>query len=112
MPTVQLSKWKPRLPTPWPATRGRARNWCETSTTPVRSILRSSPYGFRRIRAQLALGRKNTAEALDQIQTALHPTEYGMIPFADNFSCLYTAYIRGEANLAAGQGTVRVQRRR
>jgi hypothetical protein len=57
------------------------------------------------IRAQLALNRKNPAEALDHLQPALPPLEYGAIPFVVNFSCLYTAYIRGEANLAVGQGT-------
>jgi serine/threonine protein kinase/tetratricopeptide (TPR) repeat protein len=57
------------------------------------------------IRAQLALNRKNSAEALNNLQAALPPTEYGFIPFLNNLSCLYTAYIRGEANLAAGQGT-------
>jgi hypothetical protein len=34
----------------------------------------------------------------------LPPLEYGVIQFGVNFSCLYTAYIRGEANLATGQG--------
>jgi Tfp pilus assembly protein PilF len=57
------------------------------------------------IRAQLALNRKNPAEALDHLQPALPPLKYGSIPFVNNFSCLYTAYIRGEANLAVGQGT-------
>jgi serine/threonine protein kinase/tetratricopeptide (TPR) repeat protein len=57
------------------------------------------------IRAQLAMNRKNPAEALNYLQTALPPMENGSIPFAANLSCLYTAYIRGAANLAAGQGT-------
>jgi tetratricopeptide (TPR) repeat protein len=57
------------------------------------------------IRAQLALNRQSPAQALDNLQAALPPIEYGGIVFVANFSCLYTAYIRGEANLAAGQGT-------
>jgi tetratricopeptide (TPR) repeat protein len=56
------------------------------------------------IRAQLALNGKNPAESLNHLQPALPPIEYGNIQFLVNLSCLYTAYIRGEANLAAGQG--------
>jgi hypothetical protein len=51
------------------------------------------------------LNRKDSAEALNNLQSALPPIEYGVIPFVTNLSCLYTAYIRGEAKLAAGQGT-------
>ena len=57
------------------------------------------------IRAQLALNQKRPIEGLDNLRPALPPMEYGAIPFVANFSCLYTTYIRGEANLAAGQGT-------
>jgi hypothetical protein len=56
------------------------------------------------IQAQLALNRKNQAAALHDLQAGLPPIEYGQINFLDNLSCLYTAYIRGEADLAAGQG--------
>ena len=56
------------------------------------------------IRAQLALNRKNPAAALQDLQRSLPPIEYGSISFIDNLSCLYTAYVRGEADLAAGQG--------
>jgi len=38
------------------------------------------------------------------LQPALPPIEYGAIMFLANISPLYTAYIRGEANLAAGRG--------
>jgi hypothetical protein len=38
------------------------------------------------------------------LQGSLPPIEYGQISFMDNLSCLYTAYIRGEADLVAGQG--------
>jgi serine/threonine protein kinase/tetratricopeptide (TPR) repeat protein len=56
------------------------------------------------IRAQLALDRKNPAPALDALQAA-SPIELGSIPFANNPSCLYHVYVRGEAYLAAGQSS-------
>jgi len=55
------------------------------------------------IQAQLALDRKNPAVALNAPQAA-SPIELGQIGFVANLSCLYPAYIRGEAYLAAGQG--------
>jgi serine/threonine protein kinase/tetratricopeptide (TPR) repeat protein len=55
------------------------------------------------IRAQLALNRKNPAEAISDLQAAA-PIELGTIPFLNNVSCLYHTYIRGEAYLAAGEG--------
>src|SRR5215469_14212558 len=57
------------------------------------------------IYAQLALNRKNPATAITSLQPALPPIEYGQIAFVSNLSCLYHTYIRGEAYLAAGQGT-------
>jgi serine/threonine protein kinase/Tfp pilus assembly protein PilF len=54
------------------------------------------------IRAQLALDRKNPAAAV----TALQPDsaiELGLIQFGG--TCLYHVYVRGEAYLAAGQGS-------
>jgi serine/threonine protein kinase/tetratricopeptide (TPR) repeat protein len=56
------------------------------------------------IQAQLALDRKNPASALNVLQAA-SPIELGSIAFVANISCLYPAYVRGEAYLAAGQGT-------
>ncbi len=56
------------------------------------------------IRAQLALNRKNPAEALNDLQVAMPPIEYGSIGFLNYVSCLYPTYERGEAYLAAGQG--------
>jgi eukaryotic-like serine/threonine-protein kinase len=56
------------------------------------------------IQAQLALGRKNPALALNVPQAA-SPLELGNISFVTNISCLYHVYVRGEADLAAGQGT-------
>jgi eukaryotic-like serine/threonine-protein kinase len=56
------------------------------------------------IQAQLALDRKNPAAALNTLQTA-SPTELGQIQFVANISCLYPVYVRGEAYVAAGQGS-------
>ena len=56
------------------------------------------------IQAQLALDRKNPAAALTSLQAAT-PVELGQISFVNNTSCLYHVYIRGEAYLAAGQGS-------
>jgi eukaryotic-like serine/threonine-protein kinase len=56
------------------------------------------------IQAQLALEKKNPARALNALQGA-SPVELGQIPFVPNISCLYHVYIRGEAYLAAGQGS-------
>ena len=56
------------------------------------------------IQAQLSLARKDSAAAINSLQAALPPIEYGAIPFLTNPSCLETSYIRGEAYLAAGQG--------
>jgi eukaryotic-like serine/threonine-protein kinase len=56
------------------------------------------------IQAQLALDRKNSAAALNTLKAAT-PIELGNIPFVTNTSCLYHVYIRGEAYLAAEQGS-------
>ena len=55
------------------------------------------------IQAQLALDKKNLALAMNVPQPA-SPLELGNISFVNNLSCLYHAYVRGEAYLAAGQG--------
>ena len=55
------------------------------------------------IDAQLALNRKNPEEAIDPLQRALPPIEYGQIAFICQISCLYPTYIRGQAYLAAEQ---------
>jgi eukaryotic-like serine/threonine-protein kinase len=54
------------------------------------------------IHAQVALGRKNPAEALRAMPLA-SPLEFGQIDFVNNLSCLYPTYIKGQAYLAAGQ---------
>ena len=59
------------------------------------------------IQAQLALDRKNPTPALNALQAAF-PIELGQIPFVLNVSCLYHVYVRGEAYLAAGQGSAAV----
>jgi eukaryotic-like serine/threonine-protein kinase len=56
------------------------------------------------IQAQLALERKNPALALNLLQAAASPVELGIIDFGNNTSCVYPAYVRGEAYLATGQG--------
>jgi len=56
------------------------------------------------IRAQVALDKKDPATALNDLQAA-SAIELGQIGFVANLSCLYPTYIRGEAYLAAGQGS-------
>jgi eukaryotic-like serine/threonine-protein kinase len=56
------------------------------------------------IQAQLALDRKSPDRALNALQAAT-PIELGQIPFVNNLSCLYHVYVRGQAFLAAGQGS-------
>src|SRR5436853_2148223 len=58
------------------------------------------------IQGQLALDKKNPATALTALQAASSISiELGQIGFAMNISCLYPTYVRGEAYLAAGQGS-------
>ena len=59
------------------------------------------------IQAQLALNHKDAALALNALQVASQPLEFGLVAFSANASgsCLYPTYIRGNAYLAAGQGT-------
>jgi tetratricopeptide (TPR) repeat protein len=56
------------------------------------------------IRAESALARKSPARALNALQAA-SSIELGDIEFVNNLSCLYWVYVRGEAYLAAGQGS-------
>jgi hypothetical protein len=56
------------------------------------------------IRAQVALDRKNPAGALNILGAGAW-MELGQIFFLNNLSCLYPTYVRGEAYLAAGQGS-------
>jgi Flp pilus assembly protein TadD len=57
------------------------------------------------IQAQLALNKKTPAAALTTLEAALPPIEYGEVQFVTNISCLYPTYVRGQAYLAAGQGS-------
>ena len=57
------------------------------------------------MRAQMSLERKNPGAAIDELRAALPAIEYGQIAYTPNLSCLYHTYIRGQAYLAAGQGT-------
>ena len=56
------------------------------------------------IQAQLGLDKKNPDIAMDALQPA-SPIEFALISFGSNVSCLYPKYVRGEAYLAAGQGS-------
>ncbi len=56
------------------------------------------------INAQVKLNAKDPTAALRALQPPAG-IELGNIPFAINLSCLYPTYIRGEAYLAAGQGS-------
>jgi tetratricopeptide (TPR) repeat protein len=57
------------------------------------------------IRAQVALKKKNSAAAVNVLRVATSPQELGLVQFVANISCLYPTYVRGEAYLAAGQGS-------
>jgi hypothetical protein len=56
------------------------------------------------IQGQLALDRTNRALALNALPAG-SAIELGEVPFAINISCLYPVYVRGEVDLAAGQGS-------
>jgi len=56
------------------------------------------------IEGQLSLNRKRAPEALAALQSASAALEMGTIQFGINGSCLYPAYVRGEAYLADGKG--------
>jgi serine/threonine protein kinase/tetratricopeptide (TPR) repeat protein len=56
------------------------------------------------IQGQLALDRKNPAQALNALRAA-SAIELGQISFIINPSCLYPSYVRGQAYLASAQGS-------
>jgi serine/threonine protein kinase/tetratricopeptide (TPR) repeat protein len=56
------------------------------------------------IRAQLALDRRNPTAAIKELQAATR-MELALSPFSIEVSSLYPVYVRGEAYLAAGQGS-------
>jgi len=53
--------------------------------------------------AEIALSRKDSSRALSTLPTA-SAIEFGLSPFSDGISCLYSIYARGNAYLAAGHG--------
>jgi hypothetical protein len=55
------------------------------------------------IRAQLALGAKPAADALNALPLD-SPIEFAQIEFVNNLSCLYPTYVKGQAYFAAAQG--------
>lgn len=60
------------------------------------------------IQAQLALNQKDPSAAVDALQKASPPIEYGQIAFLANISCLPWTYIRGQGYLASGNATAAV----
>jgi eukaryotic-like serine/threonine-protein kinase len=55
------------------------------------------------IHAQMALQKKNAREALDDLAPAL-PLELGATTYGPNPTCMYSAYLRGQAYLADQKG--------
>jgi tetratricopeptide (TPR) repeat protein len=56
------------------------------------------------IDAQLALVKGKPLAAIERLQT-VSPIDLGSVPFSTNISCLYAVYVRGQAYLAAGEGS-------
>jgi eukaryotic-like serine/threonine-protein kinase len=56
------------------------------------------------VQARLALNRKDATSAINRLEPALPPIEYGANNPGTSTSCLFPTYIRGQAYLAAGQG--------
>jgi len=56
------------------------------------------------IEGQIALDKKDSNAAVNALQAA-SANELGQITFVANLSCMYPAFVRGEAYLGAGQGT-------
>jgi eukaryotic-like serine/threonine-protein kinase len=56
------------------------------------------------IDAQLALAKGKPLAAIERLQT-VSPVELGSVPFSTSISCLYAVYVRGQAYLAAGEGS-------
>src|SRR5205814_9094114 len=57
------------------------------------------------IQAATELNHHNPAAAIGTLSKASYPLELGQIEFINNVSCMYPTYVRGEAYLAAGQGS-------
>jgi len=68
---------------------------------PLHTLIQT--YWLPAIQAQIALAGKDAATAIKRLQVAA-PLDLGQAGFAANGSCLYGVYLRGEANLTAGDG--------
>jgi hypothetical protein len=53
----------------------------------------------------MGAGSKESGSRPESSTGGCSPVEFGIIDFGNNISCLYLAYVRGEAYLAAGQGS-------
>jgi len=74
-----------------------------TKRFPLDTLVKS--YWVPTIEAQIAIDQKNPARAIELLQAAI-PIELSIPPGATEIgSCLYPIYVRGEAYLAAKQGT-------
>jgi eukaryotic-like serine/threonine-protein kinase len=64
-------------------------------------------WGTRKIKPEPNATRRvgHPPAAVNALQAATSPLELGQITFVVNVSCLYPTYIRGQAYLAAGQGS-------
>jgi tetratricopeptide (TPR) repeat protein len=69
---------------------------------PVHTLVRT--YWLPAMQAQIAMTGKDTNKAIEQLQVAA-PLDLAQAGFAVNGSCLYGAYVRGEAYLAARRGS-------
>ena len=56
------------------------------------------------IRATLALHHKDATSAINRLEVAVPPIEYGAITSNNAISCLFPTYVRAQAYLAAGRG--------
>ncbi len=87
----------------WAGDKTRAQSLAQDlgKQFPVHLLVQT--YWLPAIQAQIDLTSNPTA-AIDQLQAAL-PVDLGQPGFSIVPSCLYTIYLRGEANLAAGRGS-------
>jgi serine/threonine protein kinase/tetratricopeptide (TPR) repeat protein len=105
VPTSQSVKVEAALAYAMAGDRTRAQSLVQDINQRYPSGTQMQSLWLPAIQSQLALNSKNPASALNTLQPALPPIEFGSIPFVTNSSCLYPTYIRGQAFLAAGQGS-------
>jgi serine/threonine protein kinase/DNA-binding winged helix-turn-helix (wHTH) protein/tetratricopeptide (TPR) repeat protein len=70
---------------------------------PVDTIV--NDYWLPIVEARMELAKNNPAGALDRLQGLQSPMQFGSIPNYAIATCPYSVYTRGEAYLAAGQGS-------